>query len=86
MMMIAPNSLKDEKWREEVKRMMFAPNSHASKEEKQRGEVQREYVQISGEEEGGADYGGWVSSQQDVAPYEKGVIIFNQPTVLVCWS
>ena len=54
--------------------MMIAPNSHARKEAKERGEVKGEYEGIwQEEEEGNADCGGMVQhSQQHDVPCGKG--------------
>ena len=46
--------------------MMIAPNSHARKEGKERGELKGEYGRIR-EEEGNADYGGMVQPSQNSA-------------------
>ena len=40
--------------------MIIAPNSHAHKAGKERGEVKGEYGGVCGEEEGNVDYGGMV--------------------------
>ena len=54
--------------------MIIASNSHAHKEEKERGEVKGEYGGVCGEEDGKADYGGMVQpSQQHVASCVKMV-------------
>ena len=53
--------------------MIIAPNSHARKEGKERGEVKGKYRKNWREDEVNADYGGMVQpSQQHVAPCVKG--------------
>ena len=66
--------LNEEKWIFVPIIMMIAPNSHARKEGKERGELKGEYGRNWGEEEGNADYEGMVQpSQQHVAPLANGV-------------
>ena len=75
--------------------MMIAANSRAHKEEKERGEVKREYGGVFREEEGNAEYGGMVKpSQQHVAPCVKmvkwgfgtrGLRIIHQLNSLLYW-